>query len=430
MTAAVAHTAVVAVDMGYGHLRAARPLAQVLGTGVLGCDRAPIADEQEQAVWRRARSSYEHLSRGADLPLVGPAFRRALETITDIPRLSSREDMTAPCAATRMLRRMAERGLGRGLLAHLAATGSALLTTFYAPAVVASAAGHARVRCVVTDVDVNRVWVPEDPRSGSVVYCVPTARTVERLRRYGVPPERIVHTGFPLPPSLLGGPDLPALRRNLAARLRRLDPRDRFVGVMRRDVEVDLGQLPPTDRSPPHLVLAVGGAGAQVASARRFLRALAPEIAASRLRATAVAGTRAEVAEAFRDEVESLGLAGTVPVLVAADFDTYADAFETLLAGADLLWTKPSELSFYAALGLPLLLAPPLGTHERCNRRWLRDRDAAVDARSPERAARDLAGRLAAGDFARAAWYGFRRMPKLGTYRIAQGAGIRSAAAC
>ena len=35
-----------------------------------------------------------------------------------------------------------------------------------------------------------------------------------------------------------------------------------------------------------------------------------------------------------------------------------------------MLWTKPSEMTFYAALGIPLILAPPLGAHERYNRRW------------------------------------------------------------
>jgi len=412
--------AVVAVEMGYGHLRAARPLAQVLGTEMLRADAPPLADEGEAAVWRRVKTSYESLSRGADLPLVGPAFRRALDALTDIPRLSTNADLTGPTAGTRMLRRLAQRGLGRGVVESLRASGRPLVTTFYAAAIVAAEAGIERVTCVVTDVDVNRVWVPEDPRGPRIVYCVPSARTAIRLRRYGVPEERILRTGFPLPPSLLGGPGLPVLRANLAARLRRLDPREKFLNVMREDVEAELGALPPAAGTAPLLVLAVGGAGAQVPFAKELLRHLRPEVEAGRVRVALVAGTRREVADGFRETTAALGITDRVEIVAADDFDAYADAFDALIARADVLWTKPSELSFYAALGLPLLLAPHLGRHERCNRRWLRERDAAFDARHPERAARDLAGRIADGALARAAWLAFTRLPRLGTYRIAE----------
>ena len=36
---------------------------------------------------------------------------------------------------------------------------------------------------------------------------------------------------------------------------------------------------------------------------------------------------------------------------VEDEFALYLDRFERLLARADLLWTKPSEMTFYAALG-------------------------------------------------------------------------------
>ena len=43
---------VAAVEMGYGHLRAARALADALGTRVELVDRAPLADRDEQRLWR------------------------------------------------------------------------------------------------------------------------------------------------------------------------------------------------------------------------------------------------------------------------------------------------------------------------------------------------------------------------------------------
>jgi len=41
------------------------------------------------------------------------------------------------------------------------------------------------------------------------------------------------------------------------------------------------------------------------------------------------------------------------------------------LRKTDILWTKPSELSFYTALGLPIILAPTVGSQEDFNEEWL-----------------------------------------------------------
>ena len=50
---------VVAVDMGYGHLRAATPIAEALGTTVLQVDRAPVVRPEEERLWARVRKGYE-----------------------------------------------------------------------------------------------------------------------------------------------------------------------------------------------------------------------------------------------------------------------------------------------------------------------------------------------------------------------------------
>ncbi len=59
---------VVAVDMGYGHMRAARPLARLLGTEVVQVDRPPLAGPEEQRLWARVRRAYEWTSRASQLP--------------------------------------------------------------------------------------------------------------------------------------------------------------------------------------------------------------------------------------------------------------------------------------------------------------------------------------------------------------------------
>ena len=49
----------------------------------------------------------------------------------------------------------------------------------------------------------------------------------------------------------------------------------------------------------------------------------------------------------------------------------YFSGFSEILKTTDILWTKPSELSFYTGLGLPIVIAPPIGSQEDFNRLWL-----------------------------------------------------------
>lgn len=100
--------------------------------------------------------------------------------------------------------------------------------------------------------------------------------------------------------------------------------------------------------------------------------------------------------------------------------DAYFDRFDALLADTDILWTKPSELVFYAALGIPLLLAPPVGIHESYNLRWARENGAGYKQRDARVVGDRLLEHLADGNLASAAWAGYRRLPSRGLYRIAE----------
>ena len=420
---------VVAVDMGYGHMRAARPLARLLGTEVAQVDRPPLAGPEEQRLWARVRRAYEWTSRASQLPAVGRPFRWLLDSITDIPHLYPLRDLSAPSQGALALERLLRRGLGRGLAERLRETQAPLLTTFYSPAIAADRAGVADVFCVVTDSDVNRVWAPLAPERTGIRYLAPTQRVARRLRAYGVPAQRVTFTGFPLPHELVGGPHLSALTRNLAARLVRLDPTGEFRRAFRDELAHFLGPLPAEQQErPPLLVFAVGGAGAQAELARHFLPSLRPALEAGRLRVALVAGVRREVAARFEAAVSEAHLeaagAGAVEILLGRDLDDYLDRFETLLARADVLWTKPSELVFYAALGLPLLCAPPVGVHERYNRRWVCEAGAGLRQGDPRFAWQWLSDWIEDGTLAGAAWSGFQRLPKFGAYRVLEAAGV------
>ena len=299
---------VVAVEMGLGHLRPASAVANALGQPLLHADRAPLTSEAEQQIWRRSRVFYEGMTRLSQLPAVGAPLRALVGAITHIPHLHPGRDLSAPSGYSRFLERLIRRGLGRGLVDAMRRDGVPLFTTYFASALAADFHGCDGVGCLVTDSDLARAWVACDPARSRMRYFAPTDRVVRRLKAYGVPPERIELTGFPLPDELVGGPDLPVLRRHLGAtpgppgsggRVPRLErARDRAApGRLARAVTAQ----------PPLLVFAVGGAGAQAELPGRFLPSLRAPIEAGLLRVALLAGVKPHVAERFHALVGAHG---------------------------------------------------------------------------------------------------------------------------
>jgi UDP-N-acetylglucosamine:LPS N-acetylglucosamine transferase len=179
----------------------------------------------------------------------------------------------------------------------------------------------------------------------------------------------------------------------------------------------------PTPGNPVHLAFAVGGAGAQAEMVDRFLPSLAKRLRRGKMRLTLVAGIRQEVAQTFREAIARAGLgpefeSGAIRILLAGSHAEYFAAFDELLESVDVLWTKPSELTFYGALGLPLILSNPVGGHERYNARWALHSGAAVRQSDPRHAGDWIWEMLKDGTLAGAAWTGYMRMPKFGLYRI------------
>jgi hypothetical protein len=414
--------ALVSVEMGYGHLRAALPLADAFSAPMLHADEAPLADEDEHRLWETVRRIQELLSKPSRF-LVGEP-RKLMDRVTSIPPLYARRDLSRPNLGVHVLDWLVTRGLGRGLVDTLRRTGSPLLTTFYAPAIIADRAGHDRIYCVATDADLNRVWAPKKGAHSRIHYFAPSTRVVRRLETYGVRPEQITLTGFPLPLELTGGGDLAVLREQLARRLVRLDPKGVFQELHGDDVTRALGPLPEDERgAPPRLMFAVGGAGAQAELAFDFLPSLRDALVAGNLELWLVAGVRPEVAHTFERAVEKAGLEAcldrSVHLLYETRFDAYYRAMNHALAETDILWTKPSELSFYGALGLPIVISKPVGAHERFNRRWLREHGVGLKQQSAAHADSWLTEWLEDGVLAGAAWAGFSRLPKTGTHKIA-----------
>jgi hypothetical protein len=419
------NSVVVSIEMGYGHLRAAHAVADALGTEVILVDESPIADEVERRSWQWLRRIHRVLSSPTQWPFLERRANALMDMATMIPSLYDNPDMSSPDTATRALHALIRMGLGRGLVRMLRERKSALLTTFYAPAVIADAAGIERIYCVVTDADVHRIWVPLVPERSNIHYLAPSPRVVRRLRAYGVREERITLTGFPLPGELASEDNATGVSAQVARRLVRLDPDGVFCSLHAPMLERLLGRLPESERGQcVDITFAVGGAGAQLGLSEVFLPRLREHVLRGRVRLHLVAGTRSEVAEQFSCQLRKARLTSRlgagVDILFAPDFRSYYHSFNRLLAQTDVLWTKPSELSFYAGLGLPLLLSHPVGAHERYNRRWLREQGASLKQRKPEHLPGWFDEWLMDGNLAAAAWSAYTRIPRMGTQRIVQ----------
>lgn len=420
---------VVSVLMGLGHLRAAYPLRASAREGIILYGTRHSTPPREYRIWRRLRKIYYFSSNVGKVPLLGKPLLDLLLAVQRIQPYYPRRDLSRPSLAVRYLGWLVSRkGLCRDLLARMDRLPLPRIHSFYATAVAADhAAAAAQDYLLICDSDFNRVWVPRDPRSGHLKYLAPCTQVRNRLLAYGVAEERIFLTGFPLPKENIGSREgLEILREDLFQRLLRLDPKRKFFSYHQRSVLGWLGKesLPSAASGPMHLTFAIGGAGAQCEMARVILGSLKPAIEAGRMRVTISAGIHQKVYERLLGYVHRLRLVeklngGGVELVYDPDIYSYLDKFNLVLRTTDVLWTKPSELSFYCALGIPILMAPPIGVHEELNRCWLREIHAGVEAAGPLRFTHEwLFDLLENGRLAEAAWDGFLKARKLGTYKI------------
>lgn len=420
----IAH--VLDVDMGYGHSRAAHALKDLSQGEVITANNYRGIPKAEKTLWTRWRQGYETLSRLRPVPVIGRAAFEIVEKIQEIPEFYPRRDLSKTNLALREAYRLIEKKrLGEHLVAQLNREPLPAICTHPMPAFALEEHGFVGdIWCVPTDTDIARAWAPRDPKGSSIRYLCANGRLMERLRLYGVPENRLFLTGFPLPKSLTGSPASGIVRKTLHTRLCNLDPRRLFWDRYRSTVVSALGgsRCPYTKTHPLTLLYAVGGAGAQREIGRTMLGSLKRKIREKEIRVVLMAGTRPDVARYYERAVHEFDLTGFlgrgVEVIFTKERDEYFNAFNLALQTTDMLWTKPSELVFYAGLGLPIIMAEPLGRQEEFNAIWLTSVGAGVaqgDARFTHEWLFDW---LHSGGLARAAWNGFSEAPAYGTYLI------------
>jgi hypothetical protein len=409
---------VVAVDMGYGHQRAAYPFRDIAHEGIITANTGAMVDDDERKRWMAMQRIYEGLSRVNRVPVIGPWLWRTYDRFQAISPHYPFQNLSKPSFGSMRLDRLISRGFGSSVVEHTRERDDLpVLTTFFAIALAADRMGRKDVFCVVTDTDVNRIWAAKLPAKGQINYLAPTPLTRQRLLQYGIPTERIFLTGFPLPQE-----NVCHAAEDLRRRIPILDARGAFRHGYGRMLDAELGPAPAAEVRPLSITFAVGGAGAQAEMARDILQGLAGALREGRMRLNLVAGVRAEVEQHFRRVIGELGLerelGRSIHLLLAPTKDEYFARFNQLLRETDVLWSKPSELCFYPALGIPLIMSGPLGAHEERNLETVLRVGAGQRQEDPRAAAEWLTDWMNNGLLALNAFQGYFHMPRMGTENI------------
>lgn len=417
---------VVSVDMGYGHHRAAYNLRHLAQGKIINANNYQGIPLKDKNIWDHSREFYEFISRFQYVPIIGRTAFDLYDKLQMIPPFYPRRDLTDPnFSLKKIVKTIIKNDWGKHFIHHLSKNPLPLISTFFIPAFMAETFNYpGEIYCVICDADFSRSWVSLKPAKSRIKYLAPTFRVAERLRLYGVAPERIFLTGFPLPTENLGGLSLKTLRHDLGARLINLDTKGKFFKDRLQVVKHQLNghNLKTKPTRVLNLTFAVGGAGAQRDLAHVIIQSLRRKILQKEIEINLVAGTRQDVRQFFMDALKECGLESVigkgVKILFTPDRESYFVKFNNLLRTTDILWTKPSELCFYSALGLPIIMAPPIGSQEKFNLIWLRSIGAGIRQDDPRYTDEWLFDWLDSGWLAEAAMEGFLEAPKFGTYNI------------
>jgi len=410
---------VVSAEMGYGHHRAVFPLRNIAQEGIISVGRGGATTAAERRLWTRLLGVYESFSRARGIPVIGKPLFTLLDRFLHIPSFYPIRDLSRTTFQVDLLASSVRQGLCGGMLAKIRSNHIPLVTSFYASAIAADMDGYDPIYCIICDADLNRVWVAKEPWESRIHYLAPCGKAAQRLKAYGVQEDHIHLTGFPLPEELLGGPGLDVLKADLGQRLHYLDPDNRFWPLHERSVEHFLGSANCVFRKERVLTIsyAVGGAGAQKEMGGRLAGSLQSHMQNGTLRLNLIAGLKESVRDYFMDVKRQIG-SDAIRVIYAEDIQEYFRLFNEAMHETDILWTKPSELSFYSALGIPIVMTPTIGSQEKFNRQWLFEIQAGIRQENPDHTDQWLFDWLYNGRLAEAAWSGFLKARKLGTYKI------------
>lgn len=417
---------VVSVNMGYGHQRAVGPLKNLaFDEKIISANSYQEIPKKDQGVWKNSRKFYELVSAFKKVPLIGELAFYIFDQFQKIHKFDLKKDLSKPSIQLRQTFALIEKGFGRHLIEKLKEKPLPLITSFFIPAFMAEFFKYpGKIFCIICDADISRAWAPLNPKESRIKYLAPTQRAVQRLKLYGVRSENIFLTGFPLPMENIGSEKLEILKSDLRNRILNLDLKKTYQKRYGLLIEKHLGILPSEPDHPLTVMFAIGGAGVQKEIGVEILESLSQKIKIGKIKLVLSAGTREEVKTYFEKNINKLGLGELlvnsrgIEIIFQKDFSDYFKSFNKALRKTDILWTKPSELSLYSALGLPIIIAPTIGSQEKFNKKWLLSSSFGVSQKNPKQTQQWLFELLEKGHLAEIAMNNFIKGEKLGTLNI------------
>ena len=391
---------VVAADMGYGHQRTAYPLRDIaFGGKVINANSYDGIPKKDKKFWYQTRFLYEFISRFKKIPIIGEFVFGLLNKFQKISTYYPKRDLSKPDIFLKTIFYFIRKGWGKDLIERFKKNPLPLISTFFTPAFMAEELNYpGQIYCVICDADIARSWASLNPQKSKIKYFAPNTWTRDRLKLYGVKSESIFLTGYPLPKENIGE-DLKILKEDLRNRLINLDPNKRYRKIYGPLIKVALGKLPDKSNHPLTIMLK-------------------EKIKNRKLRFIIAVGVREELSKYFVDNIKNLKLDGWVQILSGITTDEYFKNFNEALRETDILWTKPSELSFYTGLGVPIIIAPTIGSQEDFNKKWLLHTGAGFPQEDPKYADQWLYDLINAGDLAEMAMQGFIEIGSMGAYNI------------
>lgn len=414
----------VAVSMGYGHQRTAYALKDLSPDGkIINANDYPGMSEKDKLFWGKSQKFYEFISNFRNIPLIGKFLFRVYDQFQKIFSFYPRRDLSRSNFVLRQIFSLLKKGWGINLIEALKKNPLSLITTFFTVAFMAEFFNYpGEIYCVICDADISRTWAPLNPSQSRIKYLASTQRSVERLALYGVKKENIILTGFPLPKENIGSTKLETAKNDLSHRILNLDSKGIYRQQYASLIKKYIGELPKKSNHPLTIMFAIGGAGAQKEIGDKIMESLADKIKKSEVRIILSAGIREKIKNYFFNRINELKLQDwinkNIEIIWAEDLQSYFQKFSRALRTTDILWSKPSELSFYSALGIPFVMAPTIGSQEDFNREWLLEVGSGINQKDPRYTNQWLFDLLESGWFAEAAMQGFIEIEKLGAFHI------------
>ncbi len=422
---------IIAVDMGYGHQRTAFPLRNLsFKKEVINANNYSGIPKKDKKIWLSSRKFYEFISKFKRFPLIGEFAFSLYNKFQSIPSYYPKRDLSQPTFSLRKIYSLIKKGWGNDLIRKIENKNKEigkslpLVTTFFVPAFMAESFNYSgEIFCVICDADISRSWAPLNPQSSRIKYFAPNSWVVNRLKLYGVKEKNIFLTGYPLPVENIGSEEkMEILKNDFLSRFLNLDSEKKCQQRYGLLIEKKIGILPQKSDHSLTILFSIGGAGAQKEIVIRYLQSLLEKIKNRKIKVILSAGVRKEVKDFFERKIKDFGLTAfledQIEILFKKEIKDYFSLFNQRLRKTDILWTKPSELSFYSALGIPIIIAPSIGSQEDLNKKWLLHMGSGILENNPDYANEWIFDSLRSGRLAESALQGFLNEEKLGVFRI------------